>query len=244
MRPHGIPPYLTSVSLNKSEIKDMEQFPFNLPVVQSLDRLDISAAMTIFVGENGSGKSTLVEAIAQVAGFNAEGGTKNFNFATRPSESELHEHLRVGRGPSREVDGFFLRAESFYNVATQIEELGVTRSYGGKTLHAMSHGESFLALVGNRFDKSSLFILDEPEAALSPQGQITLIAMLIKLVEQGYSQVIMATHSPMLLAFPNAVIYELSERGIERVAFEDTEHYKLFSSFVKDPEAFIRRIRI
>lgn len=220
----------------------MDEFPFCLPAVRALDRLDIGAPVTIFVGENGSGKSTLIEAIAVAAGFNAEGGSKNFNFETRRTDSELRDHLKIARGTSREENGFFLRAETFYNVSSQIDDLGVEDHYGGASLHTVSHGESFLALVANRFWPRSLYIMDEPEAALSPQGQITLIAHLLRLVRQKDCQIIMATHSPILMAFPDAVIYQITADGIEKVALEETEHFRLYKGFISSPERVIKRL--
>src|SRR5205085_2393360 len=148
-----------------------------------------------------TGKSTLIEAIAVAAGFNAEGGTKNFRFSTRSSESDLNEALVLARGVKRERDGFFLRAESLFNVATEIESLGVLGYYGGRSLHEQSHGESFLALVGNRFGGAGLYILDEPEAALSPSRQLALLKIVDHLVQNMRSQFIIATHSPILMAY-------------------------------------------
>jgi predicted ATPase len=203
--------------------------------------------MTFFVGENGSGKSTLLEAIAVSVGFNAEGGTKNFRFGTRASHSDLHEHLRVAKGIRRPKDGFFLRAESFYNVATEIEKLDaepsfgppVGASYGGRSLHEQSHGESFLALVTNRFGGQGLYILDEPEAALSPQRQLAVLSRLHDLVRDG-SQFIIATHSPILMAYPDAWIYEFSREGIRRIAYEETEHYLVTRDFLANPQRMLQ----
>jgi len=190
----------------------------------------------------------LVEAIAVGAGFNAEGGTKNFNFSTRRSESILHEYMLLNRGTDREKDGFFLRAESFFNVGTEIERLdrdggsGLIHFYGGVSLHEQSHGESFLSLVKNRFGAYGLFILDEPEAALSPQGQITLLVLMHRLVNEQYSQVIMATHSPLLMAFPGATIYQITEQGVQKIAYDDTEHYQVTRTFLNSPHAFLERV--
>lgn len=173
--------YLSEVSLKPSAEAYADSFPFSLPVVRSLGRLELHPQVTFFVGENGSGKSTLLEAIAVAMGFNAEGGSRNFRFATRESHSPLHEHLRLGRGITRPRDGFFLRAESFFNVSTEIERLdrersGLLASYGGKALHEQSHGEAFLSLFMERFGAHSFFVLDEPEAALSPQRQLAMLS--------------------------------------------------------------------
>ena len=208
-----------------------------------MDRLEFDRHVTIFVGENGSGKSTLVEAIAGVIGLNAEGGSKNFNFSTNENHSSLADYLRIVRGSDREQDAYFLRAESVYNVATEIERLGIDHNYGGQSLHSRSHGEAFLALVENRFWGGGVYVLDEPESALSPSRQIALLSLLLDLTHNRASQVIMATHSPILMALPGARIYCLSDEGIERVKYEDTEHYRITKSFLSDPEAYVRRLR-
>src|SRR2546430_13874845 len=195
--------YLRSVSLRREEVASFNVYPYSIPAVRALHTLELDPRVTFFVGENGSGKSTLVEAIAVAAGFNAEGGSKNFNFATRRTESELHEHIHLVRGTKRERDGYFVRAESLYNVATEIDELGVS-GYGPRSLHAQSHGEAFLALAMNRFFGNGLYILDEPEAALSPSRQLSLLVVIDQLVREKTSQVIVATHSPILLAYPDA----------------------------------------
>ena len=219
-----------------------EEYPFTIPAIRFLQgqRLDLNARATILVGENGSGKSTLVEAIAVAAGFNAEGGTKNFRFATRASESPLHRCMRLARSHRRPQTGFFFRAESFFNVATTIEELDrepavappIIQSYGGRSLHEQSHGESFMALVQHRFGPEGLYILDEPEAALSVRRQIELLTLLREHVEGG-SQFIIATHSPILMSLPEAWIYELRADGIRRVAYQETEAFRLTSQFLK-----------
>ena len=201
--------------------------------------------VTFLVGENGSGKSTLLEAIAVACGFNPEGGTRNFRFATRETHSELGEYLTpVRKGYPR--DGFFLRAESFYNVASNIDEMDeggslgarVIDSYGGVSLHRQSHGESFLALVKNRFGGEGLYLLDEPEAALSPSRLLTLLCEVHRLVEHD-SQLIIATHSPILMTYPNARLYQLGEEGIQTVDYQETEHYQLTKRFLDEPERML-----
>lgn len=219
-----------------------------LPAVNWLKdhRLMLDSPVTFLVGENGSGKSTLLEAIAVACDFNAEGGTRNFTFSTRATHSELGEYITVARRRYPR-DGFFLRAESFYNVATNIDEMDedfsygpkVIESYGGVSLHHQSHGESFLALVQNRFGGNGLYLLDEPEAALSPTRQLTLLGEMHQLAEQD-SQFIVATHSPILMAYPGARIYQLSENGIEPVQYQETEHYQLTRRFLEDPERMLR----
>jgi len=234
--------YLRAVRLVRDSVRDFKVYPFSIPSIQSLDELELDAKVTFLIGENGAGKSTLIEAIAVLMGFNAEGGTKNFRFDTRRSESSLHEFMRPVRGHRRPRDGFFLRAESYFNVATEIERLGVGRSYGGVSLHEQSHGESFLALAMHRFGGQGLYILDEPEAALSPKRQLSLLSIINELVEDHASQFVIATHSPILMAFPNALLYRLGPNGIERVAYEDTEHYRITRDFLNSPERFFKTL--
>ena len=239
--------YVRSVYLRRETVESFEAYPFSIPAIRDLDELVLDPAVTFLVGENGSGKSTLIEAIAVVSGFNPEGGSKNFGFATRSSESELHRHLRIVRNPRRERDGFFLRAESYFNVATEIEHLDeegsfgapIIDSYGGVSLHEQSHGESFLALVRHRFHGESFYILDEPEAALSPNRQLAMLALMYDLVERRRSQFLIATHS----AYPGATIYSLdTSGGIQRIEFEETDHYKVTSDFLSDPERCFRHL--
>lgn len=221
----------------------------SLPAVKYLKnrgKLKFEANVTFFVGENGTGKSTLLEAIAVAYGFNAEGGTRNFCFSTNETHSELYSHLTLLKRDFAE-DGFFLRAESLYNVATNIEELdriaaaspSISASYGGTSLHHQSHGESFLAIVQNRFGGKGLYILDEPEAALSPMRLMTLMSEMNRLVRDG-SQFIIATHSPILMTFPEAQILEFSDKGIKAVEYKDTEHFNITKSFLENPEKMLR----
>ena len=209
-------------------------------------KLKFEANVTFFVGENGTGKSTLLEAIAVAYGFNAEGGTRNFCFSTNDTHSPLFKNLTLLKRDFAE-DGFFLRAESLYNVATNIEELdriaaaspSISASYGGASLHHQSHGESFLAIVQNRFGGKGLYILDEPEAALSPMRLMTLMSEINRLVRDG-SQFIIATHSPILMTFPEAQILEFSDKGIKAVEYKDTEHFNITKSFLENPEKMLR----
>jgi predicted ATPase len=239
--------YLAEVGLRRDTVPSFDTYPFSLPAVRPLERLELHPAVTFFVGENGSGKSTLLEAIAVACGFNAEGGSRNFNFGTRESHSQLHRHLRLARGLPRPRDGFFLRAESFFNVATEIERLDaqpakappVGTAYGERSLHEQSHGESFLSLLLHRFRGEGLYLLDEPEAALSPSRQLAVITRIHDLV-QARSQFIIATHSPILMAYPHAYIYAFSPAGIQRVAYEATEHYRITRDFLANPERMLR----
>lgn len=227
---------------------DKDSYLQDLAVVKYLSdkkQLSFSSNVTFFVGENGTGKSTLIEGIAVAYGFNAEGGTKNFNFSTSKTHSELCKHLILSK-PGHAKDGFFLRAESLYNVATNIDNMDklpsfdppVIESYGGVSLHEQSHGESFLSIVQNRFRGNGLYILDEPEAALSPMRLLTLMAEIDTLVKKE-SQFIIATHSPILMTFPGAEILELSQKGIEKVNYRDTEHYQITKRFLDNPEKML-----
>ena len=228
-----------------------ENYLSSLPVVRSLadGGIHFHRQVTFFVGENGAGKSTLIEALAVSQGFNPEGGTKNFRFSTEDSHSDLCHYLRVVRGAVYPRTGFFLRAESFYNVATDIDRMDrepgaggrVIDSYGGISLHRQSHGESFLALVENRFGGKGLYILDEPEAALSPRGIIRLMRNMDRLVRED-SQFIFSTHSPMLMTFPDAEIYQIGEKGILSVPFRETDHYRTTVRFLQNPYTAVNEI--
>lgn len=234
--------FLKRVTLLREGIANEQLYPFSIPAVQAIDSLRFDQQVTFFVGENGSGKSTIMEALAVGLGFNAEGGSKNFNFATRRSESPLHQHLRLARGVRRPKTGYFLRAESFFNVATEIEKNpDAVAGHGGVAHHELSHGEAFLALVTNRFWANGFYLLDEPEAALSPQRQLAFLKVIHDLVQQQ-SQFIISTHSPMLLAYPGARIYEFSERGIAEVRYEDTEHFSLTRDFLQNHERYLARL--
>ncbi len=240
--------YLIDVQLRPDKAPDFSAYPFCLPAVRHLGRMEFDPAVTFIVGENGSGKSTLLEGIAIALGFNAEGGSKNFNFSTRASHSCLHEYLRVARGARKPQDGYFLRAESYFNVATEIERLDeggggprIIDSYGGRSLHEQSHGESFLALLQHRFGGKGLYILDEPEAALSPQRQLAALKRIDQLVQAG-SQFVIATHSPILMAYPEASIFVCTPDGIRQRAYEDTEHYEVMHDFMANPRRRLKAL--
>jgi predicted ATPase len=224
---------------------DESVYPFSIPAIKAIESIQFSSSVTFFVGENGSGKSTLTEAIAVAAGFNAEGGTKNYNFATQDTTSSLADKITLVRGPRREKYGYFLRAESFYTTANYAEngthdkDGPVPILFDGKHIHEQSHGEAFLSIV-KKFSPG-LFIFDEPESALSPQRQLALLVAIKELVERG-SQFIIATHSPILLAYPNAKIYQLSQAGIDEVEYEDVEHVKLTKDFLNNREAYLDRL--
>ena len=242
-------PYLRSIELNRDSIESFDEYPFSIPAVKELDVLEFAREVTIFVGENGSGKSTLLEALAVGLGFNAEGGTRNFSFRTRSTHSDLHRHLRLSKSFKRYRDGFFLRAESFYNVATNIDELDeepglgplIKESYGGMSLHNQSHGESFLSLMIERFSGNGLYILDEPEAALSPSRQLAVLSRMHQLVN-NQSQFIVATHSPILMAYPGARIYHIDRSGIYPVNYTETEHYEITRTFLNNPAPMLKEL--
>ncbi|WP_040805794.1 AAA family ATPase [Nocardia concava] len=239
-------PYVRRAVLDRARVPSFDEYPFSLPVVRGFSELELHPRVTFVVGENGSGKSTLLEAIATDWGFNPEGGTRNFNFATRSSHSRLNEHLRLVKSVHKPRDGFFLRAESFFNVATNIEDLDrepapgppVIASYGGVSLHEQSHGESFFALLMHRFGGHGFYVLDEPEAALSPSRQLAMIARIHELV-RARSQFLIATHSPILMSYPDAWIYQIGDDGFELVEYEDTEHYRITRTFLDNPAKYL-----
>lgn len=237
-------PLLRDVRLDPGRVPDPDAFPFALPAVRALaDGLDLSAGVTLFVGENGSGKSTLVEALADKLDLDAEGGDTVTTFVKNRADPALAEALVLARGARSPSMKFFPRAESFFNVAQHVDQHpgALDGLYGGRPLHAMSHGESFLTLAIERFLPDGLLLLDEPEAALSPQGVLTFMRRLRELEIDG-AQVIAATHSPVLMAYPGARLYELSDRGIEEVTWEDTDHVRLLRSFLDAPERFLREL--
>jgi len=240
--------YISEVIFNLRHA-DTDIYPYNLPVLRNLDRLPLCEKVTYIVGENGSGKSTLIEAIALAYGFNAEGGSVNFSFSTRNSSSALYKSVKLQKALNRPKDGFFLRAESFYNVATNIEEMDaipaaskkIIDSYGGKSLHDQSHGEAFLSLFLNRFKGGGLYILDEPESALSVDRQLTFLPRMHDLLKSG-SQFIISTHSPVILSYPHSIIYQISGGGLKRVKYEETEQYKSMKLFINNYSRILKEL--
>lgn len=226
-------PYLQTVSIRPDAEIDFDAYPYNIPAIREMGSLELHPHVTFFVGENGAGKSTLLEGIALALGYSPEGGTRNFKLSTAQSESSLHEVLRLARGFRKPRDGYFLRAESFYNVATFMDEVGYLDGYGGKSLHARSHGEAFMALLNFKFRGKGLYLLDEPEAALSPNRQLAALSAIHQLVKDE-SQFIIATHAPILLSYPDAKILQFDDSGIAEVAFEDTDHYAITRDFLNN----------
>lgn len=241
--------YVRRVQLLHEQIPNYNNYPFDLPMIHQLHELSLHPQVTYFVGENGMGKSTLLEAIAIAAGFNPEGGTLNFNFSTHDSHSDLEKYIRLIKGVERPRDGFFLRAETYYNVATHIEQLDSVPSYGGRiidqfggvSLHEQSHGESFFAAFVNRFRGNGLYMMDEPESALSPLRQLSMLARIHELVQKN-SQFIIATHSPILMAYPNSIIYEFSTDGIRKTDLKETSHYRLLEQFIHDKDRLLHHL--
>ena len=220
-----------------------QQIPGIKSFIESQE-IPFTSPVTFIVGENGMGKSTLLEAIAVAWGFNAESGTKNMNFSTAKTHSTLCDSLRLVKGPYYARDGFFLRAEGIYNLASSVDKIAkfdkrIYNSYGGKSLHQQSHGESFMAIMQNRFFGKGLYVLDEPEAALSPSRQLAMLALVKRLVDEG-SQFIISTHSPILMAYPGSQLYELTETGMNETHYSETSHYKLTKYFLNNPSGVFR----
>ena len=239
--------YLLSLRLKQEHLPN--GYPFNIPCLKSFEKLNFHPNVTFFTGENGVGKSTLIEAIAVYLGFNAEGGGKNFNFKSIATHSALHNYLAITKSFKQIKDGFFLRGESFYNVASEIDKLDeddpdipkIIDSYGGISLHEQSHGESFWSLFMNRFSGHGVYILDEPESALSATKQIAMLSKINSLVNKN-AQFIIATHSPILLSYPNAWIYEMSENKIAKVKYEESEVYRVYKAFLDHPQRILNNI--
>ncbi|GAE30480.1 AAA family ATPase [Alkalihalobacillus hemicellulosilyticus] len=233
--------FLKRVQLQREKIDSFRQYPFSIPTIKNFNLLEITNNVTFFVGENGSGKSTLLEAIADKCEFNTAGGGRNHTYDLHASQSALGPYVRLSWMP-KATKGFFLRAESFYQFASHIDDIGATDSYGGLSLHEQSHGESFFSLFTNRFNGNALYLLDEPEAALSPQRQLSFLRMIHDLVTTGNSQFIIATHSPILLGYPNATILSFDNRTIQEVEYEQTNHYQVTSYFLQNRERMLKEL--
>lgn len=233
-------PFLTQIALREDRVTP-GIYPFNLPVLRNGLDLRLSTPVTFLIGENGSGKSTLLEALAWSAGFASQGGNRDHRYSEEEDGRALGRALWLS-WRQKVAGGFFMRAETFFNFASYLDAVGSTfRAYGGQSLHGQSHGEAFLAVFQNRFE-DGLYLLDEPEAALSPQRQLAFLAILHDLTRTGLAQFIIATHSPILLAFPGATILSLDGDRPTPIAYQDTEHYLVTRDFLQAPERFFRHL--
>ncbi|MBS4189708.1 AAA family ATPase [Bacillus sp. FJAT-49705] len=235
--------FLKRITLLQNNIPSYYQYPFSIPSIKSMNEIILKKNVTFFVGENGSGKSTLLEAIAEKCGFNTAGGGRNNSYEVHASGSSLGEYIRLSWMP-KVTNGFFLRAESFYHFASHLDEVDDTgfRDYGGVSLHEQSHGESFLSLFINRFQGEAIYLLDEPEAALSPQRQLSFMRIIHDLTQNDEAQFIIATHSPILLGFPDATILSFDNGEITEIGYEDTDHYQITKYFLQHRERFLAEI--
>lgn len=233
--------YLRTIRLLREQFPETSRYPFILPSIRHLEEIEVTSSVTFFVGENGSGKSTLLEAIAYQCGFHTAGGSRNHLYEVDRSEASLGDYIRLSWMP-KQTNGFFLRAESFYQFASHVDELERARptgfaAYGGRSLHEQSHGESFLSLFTNRFTGKGIYLLDEPEAALSPMRQLAFLYVMKDLVEEG-AQFLIATHSPILMGFPGAKILNFDASPVEEIRYEDTEHYQLTRRFLENRDRY------
>lgn len=234
--------YLKSCKMLQDTIPHNQMYPFNIPSLQDLQELEFPTNVTFFVGENGSGKSTLLEAIADRCDFNTAGGGRQNLYEVHKAESSLGEYIRLSWMP-KISNGFFLRSETFYQFASHIDLIEDPRRYnafGGKSLHHQSHGESFLALFMNRFKGKAIYLLDEPEAALSPTRQLSLLKIMKDLEHEA--QFIIATHSPILLGYPNATIYSFDNGEIETIRYKDSIHYIVTKRFLDAPQTILSEL--
>lgn len=234
--------FLRTISFLWDKVEDTGAYPFSLPAFRGLEAIDLNQPVTFFVGENGSGKSTLLESVAAVCGFNLEGGSRNQAFTPADASPGLERCLRLSWHP-KTTRGFFFRAESFHKFATYLDEEdpAILMHYGGRSLHEQSHGESFLSLVRYRFGTPGIYLMDEPEAALSPSRQLAFLRAIWQLEQEG-AQWIIATHSPILLAYPHAEIFSFDKSPLTRVSYEETEHYQLTRQFLNNPQVFFRHL--
>jgi predicted ATPase len=232
-------PFLHRVEM-LPEKADPGSYPFNLPVLSRGLDLTFTATVTFFVGENGTGKSTLLEALAECCGFSPEGGARDHQRAVFADRSPLAQALRLTWRP-KVTEGFFMRAESFYNFATYLADVSDMQRYGGKSLHEQSHGESFISLFNHRFEQG-IFILDEPEAALSPQRQLTFLRIIHELASPRQAQFLIATHSPIMLSYPGAVLFSLDDGEIREIPYRETSHFLITRDFLNSPERFFKHL--
>lgn len=244
-------PLLDKAKIVLHESANIHQYPFSLNIIKNLKEIVFPTQITFFVGENGTGKSTILEAIANKAGFGSEGGSKNINFKTSEEKTysgvqKLAENITLSWRLKPKY-GYFFRAESFFNIANYIDSLAQSDRkaydpYGGKSLHEQSHGESFLSFFKHSLSDNSFFILDEPEAALSPQRQLSLMVIINELCKRSHAQFIIATHSPILLAYPNATIYSCDSEILKPISYFDTEHYQVTKRFLDNPQHYLHHL--
>jgi len=239
--------FIQSIELKTEKIDSFEKYPFNLDVVKNLDKINFHKNVTFILGENWSWKSTLLEALAIEYWLNPEWGSNNINFKTKETHSELSEKIIISKWKLPK-DKFFLRSESFYNVASEIDNIHekfwkMYWAYWWKSLHQQSHWESFFSLFLNRFWANWVYILDEPEAALSPQRQLAFLLRLDELVKQN-SQFIIVTHSPIILSYPHSKILEISTNWINETLYKDTNHYNTYKMFLDNPEYMLKKLDI
>ncbi|WP_430488009.1 AAA family ATPase [Priestia flexa] len=232
--------FLKKIKLIKDN-SNHNKYPFSIPSINKFEELHIKSNVTFFVGENGTGKSTLLEAIAYKCDFNTAGGGRNNKYELHAAESALGQYIRLSWMP-KITNGFFLRAESFYDFATHIDKIGALAAYGGRSLHHQSHGESFLSLFLNRFRGKAIYLLDEPEAALSPQNQLAFLKIINDLVKKDRAQFIIATHSPILLGYPGASIISFDEDDLKEVIYEETQHYQISKFFLNNRDTILERL--
>ncbi len=251
-------PVLDKIYFKSATDKDVGGYPFDVPIIKNLmesgEGIEFKKQVTFFVGENGTGKSTLLEAIAMKIGFGKEGGSRNINFLTAPDYGTNDPTYNLSRCMNlswrkKVRDGYFFRAESFFNVANFLEDMSkgpggadTFLSYGGKSLHVQSHGESFLAFFTNRVGRGGVYVFDEPEAALSPQRQLSLLVVINELCKDKETQFIIATHSPILLAYPGATIFSCDGKRLEVVDYKETKHYQITKEFLDNPGMYFDRL--
>jgi predicted ATPase len=236
---------LKKITLLRERVEDWSVYPFSVPTIASLPEVSFHSRIAFFAGENGTGKSTLLEAIAAHYGFGPEGGNRNFSSNTTTSNASitpLTKALRLSFD-KRTGAGFFLRAESFFNTASAIDNLGVKDAYGGESLHAQSHGESFFSLLLHKFTRSGLFLLDEPEAALSPQRQLAFLVLIHDTLRRYKdAQFLISTHSPVLLGYPGAQIFSFDDGHLHEIDYEDTAPLQIVRRFVNDRDSFVQEL--
>lgn len=240
-------PALDEVKVAIPAAVDTTQYPFCIPLIQQLSTISFPSQVTFLVGENGTGKSTILEAIAHHAGLGPEGGSKNIAFKTNQESTPVLAEYMTLSWRNKPKDGYFFRAESFFNLANYIDDIAkfdasIYASYGGKSLHVQSHGESFLSFFANRLGNGGFFIFDEPEAALSPQRQLALMAIMHELCKTSNTQFIIATHSPILLGYPDATIYSCDGDRLTQILYTDTQHYQITKRFLDNPEQYLHQL--